>query len=123
MSDYLDIARDVMRARQRTPQRVSDEPLETVLQGNAIELWSDTLGERFWLVADETDAVRLGEPRGAIFTAAEARRLVQIADPIVVAEVHRWKRRFNATVRECQTQGEMLNQLEAGDDRKQSSER
>ncbi len=75
-------------------------PLESILKGHAIELWSDGLGERFWLLADEDDAALLGEPRGTIYTAAESRRIVQIADPAIVAEVHRWKRQFEATVSE-----------------------
>ena len=80
----------------------SEEPpsLEQVLRGHAIELWSDALGERFWLVADEADAAKLGEPRGATYTAAEARRIVKLADTAVVAEIHRWKRQFDAVVRE-----------------------
>lgn len=104
MSDYLKIARQVMRERQ-TPRTETAEPLEAVLKGQALELWSDALGERFWLVADEEDAVLLGEPRGIIYTATEARRVVQIGDPSVVAEVHRWKRQFNATVRDCEDRG------------------
>ena len=44
---------------------------------------------------------KLGEPRGAVYTFAEVRRIVQVADPTVVAEVHRWKREFNATVRDA----------------------
>lgn len=99
MNDYLKIARSVMRERQRAPMAESAKPLKATLQGLALELWSDTLGERFWLVADESDAMLLGEPRGTIYTAAEAHRVVQIADPSVVAEVHRWKREFNATIR------------------------
>jgi hypothetical protein len=79
-----------------------DDSLEAVLKGLAIELWSDALGERFWLVADEEDAVKLGEPRGTVYTAAEARRVIQVGDPASVAEIHRWKRRFDATVREYQ---------------------
>jgi hypothetical protein len=74
--------------------------LEDVLRGRAIELWSDALGERFWLVADEADAARLGEPRGTVYTAAEARRVVQIGDPATVAEVHAWKRRFEGVIRD-----------------------
>ena len=74
-------------------------PLEDVLRGRAIELWSDALGERFWLVADDMDAARLGEPRGTIYTAVEARRLVRIGDPATVAEIHAWKRRFEGVIR------------------------
>jgi hypothetical protein len=49
--------------------------LEDVLKGRAIELWFDASGETFWLVADEADAAKLGERRGTVYTAAEARRV------------------------------------------------
>jgi len=78
--------------------------LEDVLRGLAIELWCDTLGERFWLVADETDAAKLAEPRGSVYTAAEARRVVQIGDAATVAEIHAWKRLFDATIRDVEKQ-------------------
>jgi hypothetical protein len=102
MSDYLEIAREIMRSQQRAPRPESIKPVEDVFKGQALELWSDALGERFWLVADEEDATLLGEPRGTIYTATEARWVVQIGDPSVVAEVHRWKRQFNATLRDLQ---------------------
>lgn len=105
MSEYLKIAREVMKERQTAPGRGANKPLESVLKGRVIELWSDTLGERFWLVADEEDAALLGEPRGTIYTAAEARRVVQIADPDVIAEVHRWKQEFDTIVRDFQRNG------------------
>lgn len=76
-------------------------PLEEVLKGRAVELYLAD-GDRLFIVADEADAARLGEPRGAIYTAAELHRVIQIADPSVVAEVHRWKRAFNGSVREFQ---------------------
>ena len=79
-------------------------PLEEALQGQAVELYLAD-GDRLFIVADEADAAKLGEPRGTIYTAAEARRIVQIADPSVVAEVHRWKRKFDATVRDFQRRG------------------
>jgi len=75
-------------------------PLEEVLKGRAVELYLAD-GDRLFIVADEADAAKLGEPRGTVYTAAEVRRVIQIADPSVVAEVHRWKRRFNGSVREC----------------------
>ena len=74
-------------------------PLEEVLKGRALELYLAD-GERLFIVADEDDAATLGEPRGTIYTAAEVRRIVQVTDPNVVAEVHRWKRELNATVRD-----------------------
>lgn len=77
------------------------EPLEGVLKGLAIELWSDATG-RLFIVADEQDARRLGEPRGTVYTADEVRRVVEIEDPATVLELHEWKRTFNARVRECQ---------------------
>jgi hypothetical protein len=75
--------------------------LENVLKGRAVELYLAD-GDRLFIVADEADAAMLGEPRGTIYIAAEVRRIVQVADPTVVAEVHRWKREFNARVREYQ---------------------
>src|SRR5450432_1939534 len=81
MSEYLKIAREVMRERQTAPKPEAAEPLEAVLKGQALELWSDALGERFWLVADEDDVVLLGESRGNVYTATEGRFVVQIADP------------------------------------------
>jgi hypothetical protein len=67
--------------------------------GQAVELYL-TDGDRLFIVADEADAARLSEPRGTIYTAAEIRLLVRVTDPQVVAEVRRWKREFNATVRD-----------------------
>jgi len=89
--------------KDAAPVTAEPEPqprLETVLKGHAIELWSDSLGERFWLVADEADAARLGEPRGTIYTAAEARRVVRVSDPAIVAEIHAWKRQFDGVIRD-----------------------
>src|SRR4051812_25852012 len=96
MSDYLEIARRVMREQRAN----ADKPLELVLKGSAIELWSDALSERLWIVADEEDVAKLGEPRGTVYTAAEARCVIQIGDPATVAEIHDWKRRFEATIRQ-----------------------
>ena len=105
--DYVALAKQALSEHQlahaltppTTKTTETTKPLEDVLRGLAIELWSDALGERFWLVADEADAARLGEPRGTIYTAAEARRVVQVGDPIAVAEVHAWKRRFDGEIR------------------------
>jgi hypothetical protein len=116
MTDYLKVAREVlemMRATERTgplppdrvevpqrpPSRIAEESLDAVLKGKAVELWSAATGALF-IVADEEDARRLSEPRGTIYTASEARRIIRIADPAVVAEVHRLKRLFNGTLRE-----------------------
>ena len=95
-----DLAQTVVVQTQPTAQRESGS-VELVLQGLAIELWSDA-GGRFFIVADEDDARRLGEPRGTVYTTAEMRRVVQIGDPATVLEIHEWKRRFNACVREYQ---------------------
>jgi hypothetical protein len=99
MPDYLGIAR---RALERPKEPGQPEPLEDVLKGLAIELWSDA-ADCLFIVADEDDALRLGEPRGTVYTAAEMRRVVQIGDPATVLEIHEWKRTFNARVRECQS--------------------
>jgi hypothetical protein len=96
MPDYLSIAR---RALERPKEPRLPEPLEDVLKGLAIELWSDAAGGLF-IVADEDDARRLREPRGTVYTAAEMRRVVQIGDPATVLEIHEWKRKFNRRVQE-----------------------
>ena len=98
MPDYLNIAR---RALERPEAQSQPESLEDVLKGLAIELWSDAAGCLF-IVADEEDARRLGEPRGTVYTADELRRVVQIGDPAIVLEIHEWKRRFDARLREYQ---------------------
>jgi hypothetical protein len=91
MPDYLSIAR---RALERPKEPLQFAPLEDVVKGLAIELWSDAAG-RLFIVADENDARRLGEPRGTVYTAAEMRRVVQIGDPSIVLEIHEWKRMSN----------------------------
>jgi hypothetical protein len=84
------------------------EPLEAILKGEAIELWSTAAG-RFFLVADEADARQamgcFGARRGEIYTASEARRIVAVRDPAVVAEIHDWKQRFDGVVREFRPEG------------------
>lgn len=100
MGNYVNIARQVLAARPpqdtENDRTSSREPLEAVLKGCVIQLWIN--GEGFWLVADEQDANRLSEPRGAVYTAAEARHLVTVADPEIVKEIHAWKRATDAVV-------------------------
>jgi hypothetical protein len=98
MPDYLSIARRALDRPREPRQPRQPEPLEDVLKGLAIELWSDAAGCLF-IVADEDDARRLGEPRGTVYTADEMRRVVQIGDPATVLEIHEWKRTFDARVR------------------------
>lgn len=78
--------------------------LEPLLKNRAIELWSTAAG-RLFLVADEADAhqamEQFGATRGEIYTATEARRIVAVGDPKVVAEIHEWKRRFDGVDRDC----------------------
>ena len=84
-------------------QAPKTEPLGSLLEDRAIELWSDSAG-RLFLVADEADGCqameRLGAGRGEIYTAAEARRIAVVKDPEIVAEIHEWKQRFDGVVRE-----------------------
>ncbi len=98
MADYLKIAREGLQRRQESRK---DEPgsLEAVLKGLAVELWSDAAG-RLFLVSDEEDARRLGEPRGEVYTAAEVHMVIQITDPATVLEVHNWKREFNGRLQD-----------------------
>jgi hypothetical protein len=99
MSDYLKIARELIRKRPLTDVP-DDSSLESILKGSAIELWSDALGERLWLVADEADAIQLAQPRGRVYTGAEARMMIRVPEPATAAEIHTWKRRFDATLRQ-----------------------
>lgn len=92
-----DLAKTVLADTQPAAEQESGS-LESVLRGLAIELWSDAAGGLF-IVADEDDARRLGELRGAVYTAAELRRVVQIGDPAIVLEIHEWKRTFNGRLR------------------------
>ena len=94
MESYLDIARRVMREKSEARRPEPAESLESVLKGSAVELWSDSAGHLF-LVADEEDAAKLGEPRGTVYTTPEAERIIAIKDPDVVAEIHDWKCRFD----------------------------
>ena len=104
--NYVELAKEALSEckladatrRATTETTKTTESPEAVLKGRAIELWSDGLGERFWLVADEADAARLGEPRGSVYAAAEARRVIQIGDAATMSEVNRWKRKFEGVV-------------------------
>lgn len=64
----------------------------------------DTTSGRLFLVADEEGArramERFGARRGEIYTATEARRIITVKDPAIVAEIHDWKQRFDGMVRE-----------------------
>ena len=91
--DFQKYVDDLERQALGPRMPAEQESLEAVLKGKAIELWSD--GERFFLVADEEDAARLGESRGSVYTAAEARLITRITDAKVVREIHSYKRRFN----------------------------
>ena len=70
------------------------------LNGPAIELWSDAQSERFWLVLDEENVTNRREPKGGPWNRTGARCLIRIGNPATVAEVHAWKQRFEATVRQ-----------------------
>ncbi len=101
MTDYLDIARRILAEQGRAGGSIAlrSEPLESILKGRAIGLFSDLVRENLWIVADEQDAVLLGEPRGRVYTAAEVRAVIAIKDLEVVKEVHHWKQTFNARLR------------------------
>jgi hypothetical protein len=92
-----DLAKMVLADTQPAAERECGSP-ESVLRSIAVELWSDAAG-RLFIVADEDDARRLGEPRGTVYTAAEMRLVVQIGDPAIVLEIHEWKRAFDGRLR------------------------
>ena len=101
MSELRDFVRKLEERFAAKPES-EPEPLEAVLKGQAIELWSTATG-RLFLVADEAAASqaaeRFGTRRGAIYTAAEALRIIAVKDPAVVAEIYQWKKQFNGAVR------------------------
>jgi len=92
--DYLEIAKQAIQQSHTADA----PPLDTAIKGLAIELWSDMLGERFWLVADEADAALLAEPRGIVYSASEARMLIRVTDPSIALEVIRYKAQFDGIV-------------------------
>jgi hypothetical protein len=102
MSELRDFVKKLEQRFAPKPES-GPEPLEDVLKGQTIELWSTTAG-RLFLIADEDDAgqamVRFGARRGEVYTAAEVRRIIAVKDAAVVAEIHDWKQRFNGVVRE-----------------------
>lgn len=102
MSELRDFVKKLEQRFAANPE-MAPEPLEQVLKGQAIELWSTSAG-RLFLVADEADArqaiERFGVRRGEIYTAAEARRIIAVKDPAIVAEIHDWKLRFDGVGRE-----------------------
>jgi hypothetical protein len=51
-------------------ETVEIAPLGEVLKGLAVELYLAD-GNRLFIVADEEDALRLSQPRGTVYTAAE----------------------------------------------------
>ena len=92
--DIMKFLNDLERAAGMKARRAAAD-LEAVLKGRTVELYLID-GDKLFIVADEADAERLGEPRGSAYTAQEARRVVALKDPGIVREVHAWKRRFNA---------------------------
>jgi hypothetical protein len=92
----LDIAR---RALQERRERVAS--LELSLSGQAVELWR--AGDRYFLVADETDARLVVErkwgSRGEVWTAGEVEVVARIADQAMRDEIAQWKRTCDGKVR------------------------
>ena len=100
MKNISEYVKDLTQKALADAPSTEPESLEAVLKGRAVELWSDLLGERLWLVGDEEDVQRLGEPRGSVYTAAEARMVCRITDKTIVREVHAWKLEFNGKVQD-----------------------
>jgi hypothetical protein len=76
-----------------------------------VSAWRVSLEGRLFLVADDEDArgamERFGARRGEIYIAAEARRIIAVRDPAIVAEIHDWRQRCDGVVRELRA-GEQL---------------
>jgi hypothetical protein len=106
--NYVELANRILSEhrisspRNTTKTTETTEPLEAVLKGHSLELWSNSQGKLF-LVADEEDVKavmdRYGARRGEVYTAAEVRRIVTVTDPAAVAEIHEYKRRFEGKIR------------------------
>lgn len=97
MTELQNFVEKLQQRLGATAKEAPQESLEAVLKGQAVELYLAD-GDRLFIVADEEDARLLVESRGAIYTSAEVRLVIQIGDPSTVAEVHRWKRQFDATL-------------------------
>ncbi len=100
MSKLHELVRRIEKQYAKSTEMAGQtEPLEDVLKGRAVELWSNQHG-RLFLVADEADAAKLMPEvrRGEIYTAMEMRRIITIEDTETVAELHAWKREFDGVV-------------------------
>jgi hypothetical protein len=95
MANYVETANRVLAER-----RMRQQSREWVLKGHAVELW--WRGESLWLVADEQDARLLGEPRGSVYTTEEVEYLATIRDPVIVFEIHAWKKAMGAEILEIE---------------------
>ena len=92
-------ALELLTAQQGAqPPATPPEPLEAVLKGQAIALYADLVKETIWLVADEEDMALLQERRGSVYSASEIHEVTKIDDPETVAEIHRWKRAYDAKI-------------------------
>ena len=103
-------ADDHVDDHQDVPVRKAN--LESVLKGQTVELWSDSMGSLF-LVADDADAQRVmeryGVLRGSVYTAGEIHYVTSVGDPEVVAEIHNWKRTMNARIKSLSKAPERLS--------------
>ena len=99
IENYVNELAEMMTPETQPIAEHTPASLESVLKGLAVELWSDTAG-RLFIVADDEDAGRLGQPRGIVYTAPEVRRILRIGDPDVVSEIHEWKQKFDGRIRE-----------------------
>ena|SRR5437879_1220155 len=97
--NFLEKAKRALSEYQQT-KSTEAVSLQAVMKDRAIELYLVN-GDRLFIVADEEDARRLNQPRGAVYTAGEVERVIQIGDPETVADVHRWKREFNGIITNC----------------------
>ena len=85
------------------------------LKDHAIRIWPELVGEDVWLVAEDEDAHCLGEPRGRVYTLAEARVLAGARRSRQVLEVHNWKKTLDAVLTEGQFEisGERISTIQA----------
>ena len=92
---------ELMRLTREAVERsqAESQTLEEILKGNAVAMYCDEISQTLWLVADQEDAVKLGERRGVVYTAPEIRLVASIDDPEWVRAAHVFKDKFNAEMK------------------------
>ena len=98
LREHREQALALLNASERPPER-----LPPIVKGQAVCLYSDLVEESIWIAADENDAqilVSQGERRGQIYNPEEVKLIIRIAEPEIVKQVHAFKSKLNARMRD-----------------------